>query len=179
MARGRKGKYREFLHTLKEVTGLSTANLAKACGKKVTNLSQYLSGAKQPGKRAIASALRHMSEWNVVAHAEVLPCPPSPWTSVPSAPGVYALYDSSRSVIYVGQASNLRAELQQTLGRKTNFPVRSGPTLSKKTHPTYRKLAAYFSVYEVPSARLRHNLEALLLRVFPNQAHNNKLGKFR
>lgn len=35
------------------------------------------------------------------------------------------------------------------------------------------------SIYEVPSRRLRHNLEALLLRVFANESHNNELGKFR
>ena len=178
MAKGRKPKYQEFLRTLKEVTGLSNAELARACGQKVTNLSQYLSGNKRPGKRAVASAVRHLAEWRVVTHAEVVGLPSS-WSSVPSTPGVYALYDSSRSVIYVGQATNLRAELQQTLGRKSNFPVRSGPTLSRKNHPKYKDFVRYYSAYAVPSLRSRHNLEAVLLRVFPNQSHNNKLGKFR
>jgi hypothetical protein len=81
-------------------------------------------------------------------------------------------------VLYVGQALNLRAEIGQTLGRETNFPVRLGPRLTKKAHRTYRSLTHFLSIYEVPSKRLRHNLEALLLRTFPNQSHNNKLGKF-
>jgi excinuclease UvrABC nuclease subunit len=125
----------------------------------------------------MVGAVAHLAEWRVFPHAEVHPIPSS-LTSIPATAGVYALYDSSRTAIYVGQTKNLRAELQQTLGRKSNFVVRSGPRLSEKNKPKYSDLARYYSAYEVPSARLRHNLEALLLRVFPNQSHNNKLGEF-
>jgi hypothetical protein len=164
--------------TLQEVTSLTTSELAKATGKKVTNLSQYLCGSKPVGKSAVASAVKHLADWGVAAHAEVELLPTS-LAAVPEVGGIYALYDSSRSAIYVGQATNLRAELRQTLQRKTNFPVRTGPLLSKKKHPKYKDVTVYYSAYAVPSARLKHNLEALLLRVFPNQSHNNKLGKFR
>jgi excinuclease UvrABC nuclease subunit len=94
--------------------------------------------------------------------------------SLPTIPGIYPLYDSSGSVICVGQATNLKQEVVQALNRKMNFPVRQGPTLSKKAHPKYKMVATHISAYEVHSSRMRHNLEALLLRVFPNQSHNNK-----
>lgn len=178
MPKGRKTRYQEFLLTLKEVTGMNTRDLANACGKTPSNMSQYLSGNKQPKRTAIRRAVERLSRWNVVPHAEV-ELLPKKLASVPSEPGVYALYDSSASVVYVGQGQNLRIELRQTLSRETNFPVRSGPVLSAKHKPRYGEISEYYSAYIVPSEILRHNLEALLLRMFPNQSHNNKLGKFR
>jgi excinuclease UvrABC nuclease subunit len=121
--------------------------------------------------------VQHLGEWQVIPIQEVKPIPKSPST-LPTSSGIYALYDSSASLIYLGQALNLREEIRQTPHRKANFHVRRGPQLSVKARPKYRDLVAFLSVYEVSSARLRHNLEALLLRVFPNQSHNNKLGKF-
>jgi hypothetical protein len=175
---GRLPKYREFLHTLKDITGLEGAAFAKALGKKYTNTVQYLSGSKKVGPRTLKSAIYHLGEWNVTAVIEVEPKPDN-LTHIPQTPGIYALYDSSASLLYVGQATRLRAEIIQTLNRQTNFPVRSGPQLTKKHKPKYKDITTRVSVYEVPSVRLRHNLEALLLRVFPNQSHNNKLGKFK
>lgn len=175
---GRLPKYREFLHTLGDVLDLKGSAFAKAIGKQPTNVSQYMSGNKAVGRKTLASAVRHVGEWHVNAIQEVKPVPKK-LTDLPTTPGVYALYDSSASLIYLGQALNLRTEVRQTLNRKANFPVRRGPKLSLKAKPKYKELAIFLSAYEVPSARLRHNLEALLLRVFPNQSHNNKLGKFR
>ena len=40
------------------------------------------------------------------------------------------------------------------------------------------ELATYLSLYEIESRRLRHNVEALLLRVFINQTHNSNIGHF-
>ena len=175
---GRRSKYREFLHTLEGITGLKRAAFARALGKKYTNLSQYLSGSKKVGPRTLKSAVYHLGEWGVTPLMEVEP-KPSSLSDIPQTPGIYALYDSSASLLYVGQATHLRTEITQTLNRETNFPVRTGPQLAKKRKPRYKDIATKISAYEVPSDRLRHNLEALLLRVFPNQSHNNKLGKFR
>lgn len=175
---GRKNKYREFLHTLSDVVELEGAQLAKAIGKKYTNVSQYLAGSKKVGPRTLKTAVYHLGEWVVNPILEVQAKPTS-FTGIPQTPGIYALYDSSASILYVGQATQLRAEITQTLNRATNFPVRSGPQLTKKHRPKYKDITTHLSVYEVPSPRLRHNLEALLLRVFPNQSHNNKLGKFK
>ena len=175
---GRLPKYRRFLCTLGEILQLDGAAFAKAIGKKHANVSQYLSGTKKVGPRTLKSAVYHLGEWEVKALLEVQPKPEN-LAGIPQSPGIYALYDSSASILYVGQATCLRAEITQTLNRRTNFPVRSGPQLTKKHHPKYKDVTARISAYEVPSARLRHNLEALLLRVFPNQSHNNKLGKFK
>lgn len=169
---------RDVLVSIQAAMGLSSKAMAVACGKQPQNMSHYLSGAKAVGKSSLRGALKHFSEWRVVVHAEVVPLP-NPLSSLPKEGGIYALYDTSGSTIYVGQAKNLRAEIQQTLRRKTNFPVRSGPQLSKKKKPQYRDIVGYYSAYGVQSSRLRHNLEALLLRVFPNQSHNNKMGNFR
>jgi hypothetical protein len=51
--------------------------------------------------------------------------------------------------------------------------------MAKKARPKYKDLVTYLSAYEVPSKRLRHNLEALLLRILPNQLHNIRLGNFQ
>jgi hypothetical protein len=175
---GRLPKYREFLATLGDILELQGAALAKALGKQPANLSQYQSGAKKVGPRTLRSGLYRLGEWQVTVVQEVRPIP-KPLTSLPTRPGIYALYDSSGTLLYAGQAANLRREIAQTLTRKTNFPVRLGPKLSAKSKPRYKVLASFLTAYEVPSDRLRHNLEALLLRMFPNQSHNNKLGTFR
>ncbi len=176
--RGRRPKYPEFLSTLREILDLpDDRQFANAIGKQPTNVSQYLSGNKSVGKRTLKSAIHHIGEWQVTVIQEVAPVP-KPLTHLPAKPGIYALYDSSGSLIYLGQATSLRSEVAQTLNRAVNFPVRRGPKLSRKATPKYRALTHFLSAYEVPSHRLRHNLEALLLRVFPNQSHNNKLGKF-
>jgi hypothetical protein len=121
--------------------------------------------------------MRHAFEWEVEAIVEVEAIAEHKG-QVPAAPGIYALYDSSASVLYLGQASNLKVELNQTLNRVCNFPVRQGPALAKKARPRYKDIATHLSAYHVQSPRLRHNLEALLLRLFPNQGHNNKIGNF-
>ena len=174
----RRGKYREFLHTLGDIVDLHGAALARAVGKEPSNVSQYLSGTKKVGKRTLCGAVYHLGEWQVRPLLELRPLP-RPLTSIPQTPGIYSFYDSSASLIYVGQALQLRAEITSALNRATNFPIRRGPRLSLKAYPRYRDITQYISVYEVPSQRLRHNLEALLLRIFPNQSHNNKLGTFK
>lgn len=174
----RRGKYEEFLHTLRDVIGLEGAAFAKAIGKEPSNVSQYLSGYKGVGPRTLKSAVKQLGEWNVKAILEVRRKTKT-LTEIPQTPGIYAFYDSSASILYVGQATQLRAEITSALNRKTTFPIRSGPQLTKKHRPKYKDVTEFISAYEVPSPRLRHNLEALLLRIFPNQAHNNKLGKFR
>jgi hypothetical protein len=177
-----KGKHRpvEFINYLAELLdlGAKNAQFAKRIGKKPQNVSGYLSGGLVPGKRVLQSSLRHAFEWEVAEVVEIRPVREHA-SKLPEEPGIYALYDSSGSAIYVGQASNLKSEVAQTLQREMNFPVRLGPRISRKEHRRYKDVAAYVSAYKVPSPRMRHNLEALLLRVFPNQSHNNKMGNFR
>ena len=164
--------------TLRDALDTDAKGLARAIGKQTTNVIQYLGGGKVPGPTVIRSAVAQLSEWHVVPRAEVEPTPKS-LTELPEDGGIYALYDSGGDLLYVGQAANLRAEVRQTLNRAVNFPIRTGPNLSTKRHPKFKTVTQRISVYVVRSRRLRHNLEALLLRIFANETHNNKLGKFR
>lgn len=158
--------------------GLNSSELAKAAGKKQSNITDYLSGKKPPQKRALRSIIDHLSEWKVIPQFEVRKID-GLQSKISTEPGIYALYDSAGNTLYVGQATNLSLEVNQTLQRLANFAIRTGPNLSKKNKPTYKSIATHISIYIVSSARLRHNLEALLLRTFPNQSHNNKLGNFK
>lgn len=178
MSKGRRKRAVETLNYLSEVLNLTGVAFARKLGKQASNVSNYMSGKSEPGILFFRSALRHAFEWEVTPIVEVRTLK-THFRGLPKTPGVYCLYDSSGSVIYAGQATSLKAEIAQALNRRMNFPVRLGPKLSKKTHPRYSEVATHFSAYEVRSARLRHNLEALLLRTFPNQSHNNKLGRFR
>jgi hypothetical protein len=179
MAKGRRERRVEFFRLLAEILECdqSYPQFARRIGKKVPNVHAYYNGSLIPGLRFLRSAMRHAFEWEVTPILEVQPL--SETKRLTTKPGVYCLYDSAGSVIYVGQAANLKQEVGQALQRKMNFPVRLGPILSKKTHPKYKAVATHLTAYEVISARMRHNLEALLLRAFPNQSHNNKMGKFR
>lgn len=134
---GRKPKYQEFLLTLRDALDTDAAGLARVIGKQTTNVSQYLSGGKTPGVNVIRSAVAHLSEWKVTPRIEVQPTPEN-LVDLPEDGGIYALYDSAGGLLYVGQATDLRAEVRQTLNRKVNFPVRTGPNLSKKSHPKFK-----------------------------------------
>ncbi len=175
---GRNAKYVEFLNNLQEIMGVDKSDFARALDKQHTNVMQYLNGQKEPGRRVVQTAIRQLSEWHVEPVFEV-EAKPEPLSSITQQPGIYALYDSAGNTLYAGQATNLRAEIAQTMNRKVNFTIRLGPNLSKKANPKFKDVTTRVSVYVVESNRLRHNLEALLLRVFPNHSHNNKLGTFR
>ncbi len=97
---------------------------------------------------------------------------------LPRFGGVYILYDSAGNVLYIGKAKNFRTEVWQTLGRSIPVGMRFGPSM-RKVNPTIWDLAAYLSLYQIDNERLRHNVEALLIRVFINQTHNSNIGKFK
>jgi hypothetical protein len=176
---GRNPKYQEFLQTLSDVTGLTGAAFARACGKAPTNMSSYLRGSKRVTQNTARSAIANLRDvWRVTPVLEVEPIP-RPLTGLTTQPGIYVLYGSSGDVLYVGQATNLRTEVAQTLNRRVNFTLRRGPRISVKAHPRYREVAVRMTAYIVEPPKLRHNLEALLLRVYLNEAHNNKMGVFR
>lgn len=167
---------REFLHTLKEFSGLKNDSaFARACGQYPSNMSLYLSGRRKPGKRALESCIEHLYGWSVTPVREIHPVPKK-WSTLPETPGIYVLYDSGARVIYIGKATNFRAEVRQTLGRNLPVGLRFGPNL-KKAHRTFKHLTTHFSLYEISSPQIRHNFEALLLRVFANQTHNSNIGQ--
>jgi hypothetical protein len=178
MAKGRRDRRIEFFRLLAEILDCDQPpEFAKKVGKQVSNVHAYYRGRSIPGLKFLRSAMQHAFEWDVRPILEVRQMDQR--KHLTTRPGVYCLYDSSGSVIYVGQAKNLQQEVAQALQRKMNFPVRTGPALSKKSLPKYKAVATHLTAYEVPSLRMRHNLEAFLLRAFPNQSHNNKMGNFK
>ena len=91
---------------------------------------------------------------------------------------MYILYDSAATVLYIGKAANFRAEIRQTLNR--NIPGGMWFGQNMQSNPVvFEKLASYMSLYRIDNARLRHNIEAFLIRVFINQVHNRRIEKFR
>lgn len=97
---------------------------------------------------------------------------------LPTFGGVYILYDSAGNVLYIGKAKSFRVEVWAALGRQIPVGMRFGPDM-KKVRPTIWDLACYHSLYQIDNERLRHNVEALLIRVFINQTHNSNIGRFK
>jgi transcriptional regulator with XRE-family HTH domain len=175
MAKGRPSKEVEFLRTLRWLRGLNQTKFAKACGKKPSNMSKYLAGQLQPSKKVLTSCVRNVFEWAVEPLKEIQPVPKN-LNDLPKKSGMYILYDSAGGILYIGKATNFRAEIKQTLARRLPEPLRFGPKLTKR-RPYLREVASRLSLYEILSARLRHNVEAMFLRAVANQTHNSNIGK--
>lgn len=179
MPSGRKSRNVEFLNTLKNVFRYgAVSGFAKACGKKTPNMSNYLNGSLKPGDSVLRTSVTHLSEWWVQPLRELDRIQKN-LNELPIDPGIYVLFDSASQILYLGKATNLRAEVRQALNRTVPVSIRFAPHLNEKTHPKLKRLATHLSLYAVPSSRLRHNLEALLLRVVANQSHNQNFGHFR
>ena len=177
MAKSRMPISVEFLNKLKAISGVEQINqFAERCGKHATNMTGYLSGTRNPGDGVLRDCVQHAFEWEVKPLQEVQEIPERQGDLSDSA-GVYILYDSAGNVLYVGKASNFRNEVRQTLARPIPVGMRFGPKMNRK-RPQIWELAMYLSLYEIESRRLRHNVEALLIRVFINQTHNSNIGHF-
>lgn len=178
MRSGRLATNTEFFRKLKILGGFKTNHsFARAIGKRPANVSRYLSGAMVPGDKVLLTSVEAMFDWSVKPLSEVRRIPKK-LGELPNVPGIYVLYSSDGDVLYLGQAANLQAEIRQTLRRQIPVGVRFGPSL-KKVRPKIADLAVRMSLYEINSPKVRHNIEALLLRVFVNQTHNVNIGKFR
>lgn len=126
----------------------------------------------------LSSTVSNLFGQEIQSLKEVEPIPKNR-NKLPESGGVYILYDSAATVLYIGQAKSFRAEVWQTLDRN-NIPVgmRFGPDMTT-SKPVIRKLALYMSLYQIDNKQLRHNIEALLIRVFINQTHNSNIAKFK
>lgn len=181
ISRGRKGKYHEFLVTFKELMGLKTANeVALVLGKQVSNMSAYLSGAKEVRKGMLSSGLSYMSqdhdEWKVIEDQVMLPV--TKCKEISEDPGVYFIYDSAGHCLYLGKAKNLKIEVKARLKSKSlRYGQRLDSTLKPKQHPV-GALASYVTTVIIESDLVRHNMEALFLRTMINGTHNANLGKY-
>lgn len=112
------------------------------------------------------------------------------------AHGIYVFYNSQGRAIYIGKAYRRRlwTELKSAFNRnretQTVWKVKH-PTTGNGFRPAYDKkrrirrrkvflheIAAYVSVYEIGD-RLINNLEALLMRAFPNELTNARMEAIR
>ena len=159
----------EFIQKLKALSGHKTnTSFANACGKQLPNINNYLTGTTEPGSKVLKDCLESLFGWQVKVVAEVKPLP-KPITSMTDEPGIYALYDHNFELLYVGQANKLRNEVSQTLNRA--IPGLVGHKIKSRVH--------YCSLYEIKNAKVRHNIEALLIRILGHQTYNTDVEKFK
>lgn len=113
-----------------------------------------------------------------------------------TAHGVYVFYNSQCKAIYVGKANklNLWRELKNAFNRKRDAQIiwnvkhpRTGKTFKpayvkkrsiKKRQVYLHEIASFISVYEVGD-KLIDNLEAMLIRTFPNELSNAKMQSIK
>src|SRR5438093_5494879 len=117
MPAGRKTKEVEFRRTLRQLMGLNQQRFAKRCGKTASNMSTYLTGQVKPGTKVLRSCIQHLFEWAVLPLMEIELIPGN-LNALPTTSGLYVLYDSAGNVLYIGKATNFRAEVRQTLRRR-------------------------------------------------------------
>ena len=120
---------------------------------------------------------KSLFEQEIIARQEVEAIPKKQ-SDLPEFGGVYILYDSAFNVLYIGKATNFRTEIWVARNKSVRVGMRFGSDM-KKSQPNIGKLAQYMSLYEISNKSLRHNIEALLIRVFINQTHNQNVGKFK
>lgn len=119
-------------------------------------------------------------------------------SKIPDGKGIYVLYDSDGIVLYIGMTgNNFKTEVNQTLKKdlakkipKKYFGTKKGGL--KKKEIVLKDVAHHISLYRVDASPTKmnkssskkkpiaiHNLEALLLHIFMNQApYNDHLEKF-
>jgi hypothetical protein len=101
--------------------------------------------------------------------------------------GIYAFYDGNGRVLYVGRATKLDlwTELNQRLNHgpalrqvRALSGRKAKGTKLKRVKILFSDAAKFFSAYEVPVSSQIHNLEALIIRIAPNDLRNLHLEQF-
>lgn len=177
---GRKASTVEYLERLIEWAGGRPAFVAKT-GIYAANVSSYLSGSKLISWKRLRTATEQVlgeppafvavfEGWNLFEKGR------PPKATITTAPGLYALFDSAMRVVYFGKATNLYAEVRQTLNRRV-AEVR--PWTGAK-NLAFDGIANYLSAYTIArgDATLRHDVEAFFLRVLVNNTFNKNGGHF-
>ena len=173
---GRKPINVEFINKLRNLVGArSVREFALMCGKAEGNMSTYLSGSVRPGDRVLRSCLSNIARASIAWQAE-RECKPLGRSRLPAVAGVYVLYDSGGQVVYIGKASDFSVEVNVALNKMTTLRV--GPNLARRSIKL-KEIATNVSLYVIEDPATRHNVEALLLRVFANQTHNVNIGKIK
>jgi hypothetical protein len=176
--RGRPSRLKELLSTLIDWAG-GPASFASSTGIRVSDQNHYLAGRKglrtDRLRRAAQEIFGTPPAFLPIVEREELPAALP--ASLRGKAGVYALFSSSGSLIYFGKATDLFAEIRQTLGR---YSPRTLVTGTAKITYRFRDLVAYFSAYEIQrgDAVFRHDVEALILRVARRDTLNTVGGHF-
>ncbi|MGE0117163.1 MAG: hypothetical protein AB7S71_10040 [Dongiaceae bacterium] len=101
--------------------------------------------------------------------------------------GIYAFYDGNGRVLYVGRATKLDlwTELNQRLNHgpalrqvRALSGKKAKATKLKRVKILFSDAAKFYSAYEVPMSSQIHNLEALIIRIAPNDLRNVHLEQF-
>jgi hypothetical protein len=178
---GRKGATIEFLERLVGWVG-SKAGFCRLTGIKQPNLSDYLNGRKSISWKRLRSCTAHVfgqppAFQPIIEGFDITRKGLPTVGDLPHERGVYALFDSAMRLLYYGKATDLYAEVRQTLGRKV-AEVR--PWTGKK-NLTFRTITQFVSAYRIlrGDADFVHDLEAFGLRLVVNNTFNKNGGSFK
>ena len=178
--RGRKSATVEFLERLVQFAG-SRREFCDRTGIQPSNLADYLHRKKPVSWKLIETATAKLYTESPPAFIPLveghnLHIHPGTAGVLPAGPGLYALFDSAMRLVYFGKASNLRAEVSQTLRRR----VAAVRPWTGARNLTFRGIATFLSAYEIAGgdADFRHDVEALGLRLFVNNTFNTNGARF-
>ena len=181
--RDRKKKEVEFLQLLVHWAG-SRGEFCRRTGVLQPNLASYLGGSKNFTRDRLYEWTSRLFAPVFHPLAEIRPLDDGV-TDLDGLIGVYALFDSSRRLVYFGQAkTNLMKEIRQTLQRSIagGQTVWLGPDHKPQTTtPKFKDFAHYISAYEIEGGdpEAIHDVEALILRLVVNSTMNAKTEKFK
>lgn len=177
---GRRAAKVEYLERLVEWAGGRGAFTQKT-GIRAPDISSFLNGVKPISWKRLRRATEQVfgeppafvpvrEGWDLFTNG------PPRLADIGSDPGIYAFYDSAMRVIYFGKAMNLYAEVRQALGRH----VAEVRPWTGNHNLKFRDITHYLSAYTITrsDADLRHDVEALFLRVLVNNTFNKKGGHF-
>jgi hypothetical protein len=171
----------EFLQRLVDWAG-SNAEFCNLTGVWQPNLSAYLNGTKHVSWKRLRSCAVHIlgqpPAFQPVIEGFDLAKQGLPTVAdLPHERGVYAFFDSAMRLLYYGKATDLHAELRQTLKRRV-AEVR--PWTGNK-NLTFRDITQFVSAYRIirGDAEFIHDLEAFGLRLIVNNTFNKRGGSFK
>ncbi len=170
----------EYLKRLVEWSG-GDAEFCKAANVWQSNLSAYREGVKSLSwkwlHRKTAMVLGLPPAFIPICEGKPVIGKTLSVSDLEDCSGLYALFDSTMEVIYVGKAAKLRTEVNQTLKR----PIAEMRPWDGKKEVRFLDVTCFLSAYRIErgDAHFRHDVEALILRLFINNTYNKNKGRFK